>query len=182
MISVTQKINDYYTQQGIKIGICTRINGEIDTLYKDIVIGDYCIMAKDSIILTHCPIRSMQENGLRIRIGHDVYIGRGSIVLPGVTIGNNTIIGAGSVVGSDISNGVVAHGNPCRMFRKRDPKESIRTRLLMMEGAIPIGIYNEPDYSKLTIEIVRDIFDLPEFFSESLDLETICKKIVKINN
>ena len=39
-------------------------------------------------------------------------------VLPGVTIGSNTVIGAGSVVNRDIPDGVVAVGNPCRVLRK----------------------------------------------------------------
>ena len=39
------------------------------------------------------------------------------IVVPGVTIGENTVIGAGSVVTKDISANVVAVGNPCRVLR-----------------------------------------------------------------
>ena len=39
-------------------------------------------------------------------------------VLPGVTIGDDTVIGAGSVVNKDIPGGVVAAGNPCRVIRK----------------------------------------------------------------
>lgn len=40
------------------------------------------------------------------------------IVLPGVTIGDNTVIGAGSVVTKDIPSNVVAVGNPCRVLRE----------------------------------------------------------------
>ena len=39
-------------------------------------------------------------------------------VLPGVTIGDDTVTGAGSVVNKDIPGGVVAAGNPCRVIRK----------------------------------------------------------------
>jgi len=42
----------------------------------------------------------------------------GVSVLPGVTIGNNTVIGAGSIVTKDIPEGVVAIGNPCKVLRK----------------------------------------------------------------
>ena len=38
-------------------------------------------------------------------------------ILPGVTIGDNTIIGAGSVVNKDIPSNVIAVGNPCRVMR-----------------------------------------------------------------
>jgi maltose O-acetyltransferase len=46
-----------------------------------------------------------------------VWIGGGAIVLPGVTIGDDTTIGAGSVVVRDIPPGVVAAGNPCKVIR-----------------------------------------------------------------
>lgn len=44
-------------------------------------------------------------------------IGGNVCVLPGVTIGDNSVIGAGSVVTRDIPSGVVAAGNPCRVIR-----------------------------------------------------------------
>ena len=40
------------------------------------------------------------------------------MILPGVTIGDNSVIGAGSVVTKDIPENVVAVGNPCRVLRK----------------------------------------------------------------
>lgn len=52
-----------------------------------------------------------------ISIGKRVWIGGGVIVLPGVSIGDNTTIGAGSVVIHDIPERVVAAGNPCRIIR-----------------------------------------------------------------
>lgn len=53
-----------------------------------------------------------------IHIGHNVWLGAGVIVLPGVCIGDNTTIGAGSVVTRDVPAGVVAVGNPCRVLRQ----------------------------------------------------------------
>jgi len=47
-----------------------------------------------------------------------VWIGAGTIVLGGVTIGDNTVIGAGSVVTKDIPSGVIAVGVPCRVLRE----------------------------------------------------------------
>lgn len=53
-----------------------------------------------------------------ITIGKRVWIGGGSSILNGVTIGDDSVIGAGSVVTKDIPSGVVAAGNPCRVIRK----------------------------------------------------------------
>lgn len=52
-----------------------------------------------------------------INIGDDVWIGGGTIILPGVTIGKGSTIGAGSVVKHDIPSGVIAAGNPCQVKR-----------------------------------------------------------------
>lgn len=57
------------------------------------------------------------ETARPITIGHDVWIGAQSCILPGVTIGDGAVIGAGSVVTSDIPAGMLAYGNPCRVIR-----------------------------------------------------------------
>jgi maltose O-acetyltransferase len=50
-------------------------------------------------------------------IEDNVWIGGGSIICPGVTIGENTTIGAGSVVVKNIPANVVAVGNPCKTIK-----------------------------------------------------------------
>lgn len=61
--------------------------------------------------------RSGLEAGHAIEIASDVWVGGGSIVLPGVRIGARAVIGAGSVVTRDVPEGVLAAGNPCRVIR-----------------------------------------------------------------
>lgn len=58
------------------------------------------------------------ELGKPIHIGDDVWLGGGTIVCPGVSIGARSVIGAGSVVTKDIPADVVAAGNPCRVLRQ----------------------------------------------------------------
>lgn len=53
-----------------------------------------------------------------ITIGDNVWIGGNVCVLPGVSIGENTVIGAGSVVCHDIPANVVAVGNPCHVIHE----------------------------------------------------------------
>ncbi len=52
-----------------------------------------------------------------IEIKDNVWIGGGSIILPGVTVGENSVIGAGSVVTRPIPANCVAVGNPCKVIR-----------------------------------------------------------------
>ena len=58
----------------------------------------------------------LQKNA-PIHICKNVWIGAGVIVLPGVTIGENTTVGAGSLVTKDIPPNVLAYGSPCRVIR-----------------------------------------------------------------
>ncbi|HJD53261.1 MAG TPA: acyltransferase [Candidatus Avibacteroides avistercoris] len=59
-----------------------------------------------------------QAASAEVKIGRNVFIGTRSIVLKGVTIGDNSIIGAGSVVTRDIPPNVIAAGNPCRVIKR----------------------------------------------------------------
>ncbi len=73
------------------------------------------------------------EFGLPITIGDNVWIGGNSIVLPGVTIGSNTIIAAGSIVTKDIPSGVIAGGNPCRVLRPLDGSDRAKWEAQRLE-------------------------------------------------
>ncbi|MCI9443669.1 MAG: sugar O-acetyltransferase [Oscillospiraceae bacterium] len=57
------------------------------------------------------------EYGIPVAIGDNVWIGGDVVILPGVTIGSNSVIGAGSVVSKDVPEWVAAAGNPCRVIR-----------------------------------------------------------------
>ena len=88
-----------------------------------IYIGDYTMLGPNVVVATAShPIdpdlrrRGLQYN-LPVHIGNNCWLGAGVIVMPGVTIGDNTVIGAGSVVTKDIPANVVAVGNPCRVLR-----------------------------------------------------------------
>ena len=96
-----------------------------------IYIGD-CTMLGPNVTLATAghPIdpelraRGLQYN-LPVRIGRNCWLGAGVIVMPGITIGDNTVIGAGSVVTKDIPSGVVAVGNPCKVLREVGEKDKI---------------------------------------------------------
>ncbi|CAM4419820.1 MAG: sugar O-acetyltransferase [Chryseobacterium sp.] len=57
---------------------------------------------------------------LPVKIEDNVWIGGGVIILPGVTIGKNSVIGAGSVVTRSIPENSVAFGNPCKVIRENN--------------------------------------------------------------
>lgn len=92
----------------------------------DIVIGDDVQFGPNVQLLTPThpvapgPRRDKWEAAAPIRIGDNVWLGGGAIVLAGVTIGADTVVGAGAVVTRDLPAGVVAVGNPARVLRSVD--------------------------------------------------------------
>lgn len=63
------------------------------------------------------PRRDKWESAQPISIGDNVWLGGGALVLPGVSVGADSIVGAGAVVTRDVPPGVVAIGNPARVVR-----------------------------------------------------------------
>ena len=103
-------------------------------------IGSYCSIANDVTIvlggehhsewITTYPLRVMNDlpgawhdghpaTKGDITIGNDVWVGLGSTILSGVSIGDGAVIGAGSVVTTDVPAYAVAGGNPARVIRSR---------------------------------------------------------------
>lgn len=64
------------------------------------------------------PRRDKVEGSAPITLAENVWLGGGAIVLPGVSIGKNTVVGAGTVVTRDLPADVVAVGNPARVIRQ----------------------------------------------------------------
>ncbi len=94
-----------------------------------IYIGDHVMIAPNVVIATgthpiHPELRRKEaQYNLPVHIQDNVWLGAGCLVMPGVTIGENSVIGAGSVVTKDIPENVVAVGNPCRVLRDISEKD-----------------------------------------------------------
>ena len=117
---------------GVKIGknCMVSLRAKIDVRRGKVIIGDDCTITFGCIILSHdrseMHIHPQSSGEYTTVIGKNVYIGVGSIILPGVSIGDNSVIGAGAVVTKDIPACVVALGNPAKVTKKilmADPEE-----------------------------------------------------------
>jgi len=108
----------------IRIGArCFANYGLVALDVADIVIGDDVQIGPNVQLLTPThpveaePRRAKWEAAEPISIGDNVWLGGGVIVLPGITIGRNTVVGAGAVVTKPLPSDVVAVGNPARVVR-----------------------------------------------------------------
>ncbi|MRG56891.1 antibiotic acetyltransferase [Phyllobacterium sp. SYP-B3895] len=90
----------------------------------------------------------------RVRIGHDVWIGHGAVIMPAVEIGHGAVIGANAVVTRNVEPYMIVAGSPARMIRPRFP-QAIATRLIELAWwDWPLDNIFEaiPDIQSLSIE------------------------------
>lgn len=85
----------------------------------EIRIEDNVMIGPNTVIraANHDPANKAVHIPGRIVIEKGVWIGANCVILPNVTIGENTVIGAGSIVTQVIPSNVFAAGNPCRIKR-----------------------------------------------------------------
>ena len=97
-------------------------------------------------------------------VGSDVWIGRESVIMPGVTIGDGAIIAAYSVVTKDVPPYSVFGGNPARFIKKRFDDELIEILLTFkwwnLEGEALVNILPllcDPDLETVTAELKKRV-------------------------
>ena len=118
-------LHSNWAGKNVHFGNCVYANFNL-TLVDDthIYVGDNTMLGPNVVIATaahpilpELRLKACQFN-MPVHIGKNCWLGAGVIVLPGVTIGDNSVIGAGSVVTKDIPENVVAAGSPCRVLRE----------------------------------------------------------------
>ena len=124
----------------------------------DLVIGDFCSIAANSRFfarqnhhtdwVSSFPIEFVlgAQSGVsrhddlpsRIEIGHDVWIGDGATLLPGISVGHGAVIGANALVAKDVPPYAVFVGNPGRVARLRFDETVVNSLLALRWWNWPI--------------------------------------------
>ena len=112
---VVQNVDGFYLGLETDIGAFSYINALHKVVIEDFVqIGSHCSIYSVSTIDNSYGEVTLKKN---------CRIGSHSTILPGISIGENSIIGAHSLVNKNIPDNVVAHGVPCRVARKLNNDE-----------------------------------------------------------
>lgn len=126
-----EDVMEYQIQQmrnaGYVIGEGCKIYSQLGTIETYLIeIGDNVTIAGDVAFITHdnSVIKVVEEatdTVGKVKIGNNCFIGERSIILPGVTIADNTIVAAGSVVVKSVDKqGLIIGGNPARIIGNWD--------------------------------------------------------------
>jgi maltose O-acetyltransferase len=111
-----------YIRMGMKIGDNCSIQPGVVFDYSHcwlIKIGNNVTIAPQAYLLTHDASTKRLNNYTKvgsITIEDNVFIGARALIMPGVTIGKNSIIAAGSIVTKSIPEGSIAAGNPAKVI------------------------------------------------------------------
>src|SRR5690606_24110717 len=108
---------------------CSIYDGSLITLSAPVVIGENTAIAYNVTLLTSANPRGPLNKLIKlypkivapINIGSNSWLGAGSIVLPGITIGDFCVIAAGSVVTKDVPDYTVVAGVPAKIIKKLNP-------------------------------------------------------------
>ena len=133
-MKILDRIKNFYMQhfisleeQAKKVGVRIGENNFVDSKFWStepylITIGNNCQITGNVHFFTHGGGQSVRHIDPKfdcfgkIEIGDYVYIGNGSLIMPGVTVGNHVLIAAGSVVTKSIPSDVVVGGNPAKVI------------------------------------------------------------------
>lgn len=138
----------------ISIGEFSIIQGSFFYCHKSITVGDHCMISWSAVLLDGWIDENVSVDGRRqlllaasqdkqrklsitnkpepIMIGNNVWIGFGSVIMPGITIGRGSIIGCKSYIVQDVPEYAIVTGNPAKVIRylNADDTESRREEIL----------------------------------------------------
>jgi acetyltransferase-like isoleucine patch superfamily enzyme len=112
---IVQHVENFKLGYMTDIGAFTYINAKYEIIIEDYVqIGSHCSIYS---------ISTIDNNKGRVKLKKNCKIGSHSIIMPGITVGENSIIGAFSFVNKDIPDNVIATGVPAKVKKNIKPKD-----------------------------------------------------------
>ena len=132
-----EKTIDDYIKRGLKIGIGCDIKDNVILDYGAcnlITIGNNVTIAPQAYLLAH-DASTKRDLGYTkiglINIKDNVFIGARALIMPGVTVGENSIVAAGAVVTKDVPPNTVVAGNPAQVITTKE--EYVNRNKILLE-------------------------------------------------
>ena len=119
--------------------------GYLDALIAPALVADGCTTAANDFD----GYTAYEKDAVRTKIGNDVWIGAGAVVLKGVEVGDGAVIGAGSVVTKNVEPYSIVAGNPGSLIRYRFSEDDIGFLLKAKWWNFPRGVLQEMVDKKL---------------------------------
>lgn len=128
----------------------------------EIIIGDSVMMA-NGVYITDSDWHGIYDRTERdpdpapIRICDNAWLGDHSLILKGVTVGENSIVAAQAVVSKDVPPNVVVAGNPAKIVKELDPERGFKTRADYFADPVALDRFFD--------QIERDLLSRNGFFN-----------------
>ena len=191
--SSSEKYVTYLRKKGVKIGKNVTFHSPRETIVDVtqptlIEIGDNVEITKGVVILCHDLAWAVQKQldgdilgcNKSVHIGNNVFLGINTIILEGVTIGDNVVVGSGSVVTKELeSNGVYA-GVPAKKICSLEDFFSKRKKLQVEEAKELLQSYQKKYRKNPPKELFRDFFFLFEERSNETAFISAYDKILSL--
>lgn len=125
----------------VQFGSCCKIQCDIEFGNSVLMASNVSFVGKNDHII-NIPEKTIWNSGrgdsYKTRVGNDVWIGHGAIIVAGVTIGNGAIVAAGAVVVKDVDPCTIVGGNPAHFINNRfKTEEDKRKHLLYLQSLYP---------------------------------------------
>ena len=137
----------------VRVGKFTILNGTTLIANKSVTIGDHCMLSWGSILTDSWLDNGLPERQMALKLaaaspnrpmpfcgepkavvlGDNVWIGFGTVIMPGVTIGQGAVIGSKAVITDDVPPYAVVVGSPPRIIRYLDPNDTSEAKAAAFE-------------------------------------------------
>lgn len=149
-----------YRSKGMIVGANAYfVNCNFDPFHPELITIGNNVTVTNSAVLTHDDSSVVFTNRRRvgsIHIGDNVFIGYGSLILPGVKIGSNCIIGAGSVVTRDIPDNSIAVGVPAKVVKAMfDHLQQLEADPYLLESRANSSRMTDDEHEAMRLEVLR---------------------------
>jgi len=140
-------------------------------------IGRHCIINTGASVDHECVIEDYVHVSPKatlcgnVHVGEGAWIGAAAVVIPGVKIGKWCTIGAGSVVVSDIPDGAIAYGNPCRVRKDGKHCQPKKMGRIAIYGAGGLGREVAGGIERIN-KAGKELWDFVGFYDDGLPIGT----------